>query len=99
MNKRREKIAYNYFYHEFDMMDKFLYIKRVMDSCKTHDQLDIAYKWGNDALWKFYDVFYKKYKDKYGFCEWLDIQEYFFSRTCKITRELLAYSTKLLKVG
>lgn len=64
MNTKQKKVLYNLFYEEFQMPDKMLYIKRVMDSCKTNTQLESARTWGHKVLWKYYDVM-KKRLDRY----------------------------------
>ena len=49
------------------MPDKMLYIERVLDSCKTEDQLDITFKWGTNLLWKYCDCIEREL-DKYNSC-------------------------------
>ncbi len=52
---KKEK-AYNIFYNKYKMLEKFNYIKRVMSSCTTTKQLDVAHIWGKSTLWKWFDA-------------------------------------------
>lgn len=56
MNRKEKNTAHKLFYNEYRMPDKMLYIKKVMDSCTTIEQLGNAYMWGVNVIWKFYDV-------------------------------------------
>ena len=95
MNRRNREIAHNLFYNEYDMMGKFDYIKKVMASCTSQIECSTINEWGNKVLWSYYNLFHDRYGKKYGFCEWLDIEKYFFHRTRDITRELTNYKMKL----
>lgn len=63
--KLEKKQAYKWFYETRHIPDMGLYVKRVLSSCKTIEQLNIAMKWGrkviaehayktngNDSLWQ-----------------------------------------------
>ena len=91
---KRKDEAYRIFYKEFNMLDKFLYIKKVMFSCKTKTQLDIAYKWGNDVLNNNLKQFIKKY-DGCSFSKWLNYFDYFSTRTSILVNQLHTYNDEL----
>jgi len=56
MNKKSKNKAFDIFYNKFKMLDKFNYIKKVMFSCTTPQELDVAHKWGISTLWKWFDA-------------------------------------------
>ena len=45
-----KKAAFKAVYEDARIPDLALYIKRVMSSCKTREQLENAYKWGKSAI-------------------------------------------------
>ena len=50
MSRVDNKIVFSLVYEKYAIPDKGLYIKRVMDSCKTHEQLKSAYLWGRNVI-------------------------------------------------
>lgn len=47
------------------MPDKMNYINKVIESCKTEEQLELSFSWGRKLLWMYYDAMDKKL-DEYG---------------------------------
>ena len=84
MSRAENKLICELFYSEYKMPDKMMYIKKVMDSCKTREQLDAAYKWGIKVLWAFHDVMVK---DKFSFYITLSL----IDRTEKLGDEITRY--------
>ena len=97
MNKKKTEKAYDIFYNKYKMLDKYNYVKKVMSSCKTEKQLDNAYSWGYNILWKWFDVMDKEIKKKYGVINGLDFWHYTFNRTSLLTDDLLKYKSELWK--
>ena len=60
---RHHKITYYFFYEMFHMPDKMRYIEKVMDSCKTIEQLNMVKEWGNKILWNHCDIIRSKLKE------------------------------------
>lgn len=65
MRTKQKNVLFDLFYTKFKMLDKMLYIERVLDSCKSEEQLDITFRWGTRLLWKYYDCIDKEL-DKYN---------------------------------
>lgn len=96
MNTKHKKVLFNLFYEEFKMPDKMNYIKKVMDSCKTQQQLDSTLKWGKKVLWQNYDVM-KMRLDKYDTCFSISITFRMIDMTTELCNELAKHHIKLLK--
>ena len=96
MTKRQTKFAHDTFYNEFHMLDKYTYIKNVMASCETVEQLENSYKWGISTLWKWYDVINEKYKNKFDAFKWISIWSYIFKRTSLLGDDIKSYKNTLL---
>lgn len=96
MNAKQKKVLFNLFYEEFKMPDKMNYIKKVMDSCKTQQQLDSTLKWGKKALWQNYDMMDRKL-DKYDTCFSISITFRMIDMTTELSNELVKHHIKLLK--
>lgn len=90
MNTKQKKVLYNLFYEEFQMPDKMLYIKRVMDSCKTNKQLESAQTWGHKVLWKYYDVMNRRL-NKYDTCFLIPISFRMTDMTEELVNEIDNY--------
>lgn len=88
MKRKIKEKAYNAFYNEYAFLDKYNYIKKVMESCDGRSQLDNAFHWGRDLLWKNLDLLSAKYKD---LSDWLTIWNYSRERL----HDLIADLTKL----
>ena len=56
MNEKSKNKAFNIFYNKYKMLEKFNYIKKVMLSCTTPKELDVAHKWGISTLWMWFDA-------------------------------------------
>lgn len=93
--RKRKKKAFDIFYKEYNMLDKFNYIKEVMSSCKNVKQLDIAYDWGRSTLWKWFDVMNRKYCDRYDSFDWLTMWRYMFTRVSDLSDDLLKNRNEL----
>ena len=89
MTKKRKAKAFDVFYNEFKMLEKFTYIRKVMDSCDTAKQLDSAFKWGTKALWSWYGVMKSTCDDRFGVIDGIDIWNYIFKRTSQLSDELV----------
>ena len=99
MKRKIKEKAYNAFYNEYAFLDKYNYIKKVMESCKTGLQLDNAFNWGKSVLWGYLDALSKKYKDLYEFRDWLSIWNYSRERLHDIVADLTKeYGNLLLKI-
>lgn len=48
--KLEKKQSYKWFYETRHIPDMGLYVKRVLSSCKTIEQLDMTMKWGRKVL-------------------------------------------------
>ena len=48
--KSEKKQVYEWFYETKRIPDMGLYVKRVLSSCKTVEQLDTTLKWGRKVL-------------------------------------------------
>ena len=90
MNTKQKKVLYNLFYEEFQMPDKMLYIKKVMDSCKTNAQLESARTWGHKVLWKYYDVMNRRL-NKYDTCFLIPISFRMTDMTEELVNEIDNY--------
>ena len=90
MRTKQKKVLYNIFYEEFKMPDKMLYIKRVMDSCKTNNQLESARTWGHKVLWKYYDVMHRRL-NKYDTCFLIPISFRMIDMTEELVNEIDNY--------
>lgn len=92
MSKRKEiNQTCKLFYTDYKMPDKMLYIKNVMDSCKTQEQLDITLKWGKKVLWGFYDVMSNSIDDS------LSVALNLINRTQNLENELIRHYKILSK--
>ena len=56
MNEKSKNKVFDIFYNKYKMLEKFNYIKRVMSSCTTSQELDVAHKWGISTLWMWFDA-------------------------------------------
>ena len=63
--KRIKKIVDERFYHQDKVLDRLNYIERVLDSCNTFSQLEIAYTWAKDVLYDTHRMFAREVLDKY----------------------------------
>lgn len=88
MNEKLKNKAFDIFYNEFKMLDKFNYIKKVFSSCKTDEQKEITYNWGKKVLWGYFDVINNKYQLEYDSFQWLQIWRYIYDRTLELSDEL-----------
>lgn len=86
MNEKLKNKAFDIFYNEFKMLDKFNYIKKVFYSCKTDVEKEIAYNWGKKVLWGYFDAMTTKYQ--------LDTKTWFYvyNRTLALSDELKSIS-------
>ena len=97
MNKKSKSKAFDIFYNKYKMLEKFNYIKSVMFSCTTTQQLDVTHKWGESTLWKWFDTMNNDDDfDLFG------IWSFCYSRTCDLSDDLKntykELSDKLTKV-
>ena len=90
MNTKQKKVLYNLFYEEFQMPDKMLYIKKVMESCKTNKQLKSARTWGKKVLWQYCDVMNRRL-NKYDTCFVIPIASRMISMTEALAKEINNY--------
>ncbi len=90
MSRTDNAVICEVFYSQYKMPDKMMYIKKVMDSCKTQEQLDAARKWGIKVLWGFFDVMSN---DIFSFC----IELCLIDRTKELCNEINRYYTILSK--
>ena len=99
MRKKIKAKAFDIFYNEFKMLEKFIYIEKVMKSCKTVNQLDITFKWGSKVLWSWFDVMRMVCDDRFGFVsiDGMNISNYILKRTSKLTDELVTVKNEKLR--
>lgn len=97
MKRKIKEKAYNAFYNEYTFLDKYNYIKKVMESCEGRSQLDNAFHWGKSVLWGYLDTLSAKYKELYGFCDWLSIWNYSRERLHDLVADLTKLHGELLK--
>lgn len=106
MTNKQKEFVYDLFYHKYDMIGKFNYIKRVMASCvnldnlhKSEEQLKVAYDWGKKMIGKWYVSISKELEGKYSTCGFIMTDGYAYKRTKEIQAQLLTeYSTLLKKL-
>ena len=92
MSKRKAKDqCYEDYYHKYKVPDKMLYIMRVMDSCKTKEQLDAAFKWGDKLVRHIYDIASDKFAKDSTCREFLAYDNIFRSNTFAAVGELHRY--------
>lgn len=89
MRKKRKAKAFDIFYNEFKMLEKFIYIEKVMKSCNNVNQLNITFKWGSKVLWSWFDVMRMVCDERFGAIDGMDIWDYIFKRTSKLSDELV----------
>ena len=93
MRAKQKNILFDLFYKEFKMIDKMNYIKKVMDSCSTKEQLDSTLKWGKKVLWQNYNGMSKKLNST-SFC--IPITFRIIDMTQEIEDELIKHHLKSL---
>lgn len=93
MNKS-EKIVYEAFYKTYKMPDKLLYIKKVLQSCKTSEQLYKVKEWGRHILEMYRLDFSNKAMNKYGMLRCIEMDNEFSKRYLTLLREIDCYSLK-----
>lgn len=64
--RKQKKLLIEVFYNEFKMLDKLNYIKKVMNSCTSLEQLDLTLKWGEKVLWNNCNMMETKYDDHFS---------------------------------
>ena len=82
MNEKSKNKAFDIFYNKYKMLEKFNYIKRVMFSCTTPQELDVAHKWGISTLWMWFDAMNNDNSDLFG--TW----GFYYSRTRDLSDDL-----------
>lgn len=85
------------FYHEYGMPDKLNYIKTILDSCKTPEQLDATFEWGKKVLWGFSDVICKKIDNSWDELFPLSVTLSIIKRTGKLETDLKRHYKNLSK--
>ena len=92
MTKRQVKDqCYEDYYHKYKVPDKMLYIMRVMDSCKTKEQLDATFKWGDKLVRHIYVIASDKFAKVSSCGESLAYDNVFRSNTFAVVGELQRY--------
>ena len=86
--KKQKKLLIEMFYNEFKMLDKLNYIKKVMNSCTSLEQLDSTLKWGEKVLWNNCDMMNRKL-DKYDTCFSISISFKMIGMTKEYTDDLI----------
>ena len=54
--RKLKENVFKVFYERNKMPEKLTYVNRIMETCDTKEQLDIAYKWGLHALESHYSI-------------------------------------------
>ena len=73
MKQKRKDLAFDIFYNQYKVAEKYAYILKVVNSCVTFDQVHIVYEWGWQVLHDIYDNIYRMVYRKYGLWNGIDI--------------------------
>ena len=82
MNRKRTQEAFDIFYTKFKATEAYDYIIKVMESCKTVQQLGVAYRWGVETMEGVHAKMYLYSRSRYGYfsSKGIDLEEYFWDR-------------------
>ena len=94
--KKATTIADRYFYTEWNVPDKMLYIERIMDSCRTEDQIMNTYRWGEEIMYDYMSQI-SRVCDGYDTITYVRIVDKFNGNTLKVVSDLRKHSEKAMK--
>lgn len=98
MSNKVKDIAYDFFYHQMNMPGKLAYIKKVMESCNTKDQLDQVKAWGHNRLCEARSLVDKKF-NHLDSIKFIHVFNYVHKRVNMMQNEITdLYNKKSLKV-
>ena len=98
MLKREAKaIADRYFYNEWNIPDKMLYIERIMDGCRTEEQVMNICRWGEDVMDGYTSLIGRVCDKKYGTLAYVRITTKFINNTLKTISDLRKHTERTMK--
>ena len=66
MRQKRKDLAFDVFYNQYKVTEKYAYILKVVNSCKDYDQLHTTHMWGHQVLHDLFMKICRNMYDKYG---------------------------------
>lgn len=97
LRKKCQEIADKAFYNEFLVPNKMIYIKKIMESCKTESQLDDVLKWGKECIFNIWRLHDRNIREKYSTCDAIYITGKFGSNMKLIIKDITRYYGELLR--
>ena len=97
MNTKKRNVFFDLFYKKYKSIDKMNYIKKVMDSCETKVQLDSAYSWGIEIIWKTCSAMREILDNEYGSIFAFPIEDKIMDMCKEISDEITNHYNNILK--
>lgn len=66
MNQKRKDLAFDIFYNQYKVSEKYAYILKVVNSCTDYDQVHITHMWGYQVLHDLFMKICRNLYEKYG---------------------------------